>query len=275
MKLLKLILSATILLLSKQAYSDLAPPPFTHVVHKCIRFTNIQDFADITLLEYIIPKLNYPTELYTIYSYNCLTQGGDNYFPNDIEIYAVNTSYISDKDITEIDPRTDPHSLRSNITPNVYGDRIPDGNALIVIREYYRIVGFTNTNVVIYKWKEERKYIYGYPATVDYFEYEGDSASLSHTIVISDRKEMKIPAGILLFPNPAKDYMNVFLQNDYFGRYTIDIISAEGKLAQKFTLNKKAYTVNERLLFNILLPGNYFVVFRHGQAIETKKIIIE
>lgn len=226
MKTYKLYLFIVLCLACRNASCDLIPPN-SHFVNKCVVITNVNDYPDISLLGATTCAANCPA-VYIIGPATCLEKG---YKLNCLAIYAVSKSYLAGKDITKIDWSNDKHAFKSNIQIDPSGDYADNSNLIYSINQYYKIVGFTDNSVELYKYKEVDYFCNGSIAVSSSGKYTGDSTKLYQSIPA----ETKIASGsngteTNLFPNAAK------------------------------------YS---------LANGSNFVNMIMGNAIETKKIVIE
>lgn len=179
MKTYRFILIAAFFLFSSIAYGDIVPSN-SHLVNKCVRITNMEDYPSVALLGHFVTtsmRSEYSTNL--VSANKCLET--TNKYTR-LYIYAVKKDYIAGKDISSIDWSKDPIALKCNISfEDIYEGYVSDSDPITAIEQYYKIVGFTNTSVVLYKWKEVRKYK-GKRNTTELFNYEGDLSKLSQNI---------------------------------------------------------------------------------------------
>jgi hypothetical protein len=233
MKTYRLYLIIVLNLLCRISYGDIIPPN-SHYVNKCVVITNVNDYPDISLLG-VTSCLAFCPAIYIIEPTTCLDKG---YKFNCLMIYGVRNSYLADKDITTIDWSKDKHAFKTNIQINPAGGYADNSNAIYSIKQYYRIVGFTDSSVVIYKYKEVDYFCNGSIAVSSLGKYSGDSTKLSQSLpavtkVASGKKSVKI-----------------------------------------FNVNKSEILLDYRYADN-RTNDSYYVNIVKGEAIETKRIVVE
>jgi hypothetical protein len=170
----------------------------------------------------------YCPPIYIIGPTTCLEKG---YKLNCLTIYGVRNSYLAGKDITKIDWSEDEHAFKTNIQIDPAGDFADNSNLIYSIEQYFRIVGFTDSSVEIYKYIEVDYFCDGTIAVSSSGKYDGDSTKLSQSLPT----ETKVASG------------------------------SDGKSANLFPNAAKSD----------LAKSSYFVNIIIGDAIETKKIVIE
>ena len=76
-----------------------------------------------------------------------------------------------------------------------------------------------------------------------------------------------------MYPNPAKDLVNINFNKGLNGNMTIDIFDIQGKRV----LSKKSLDIVDKIALNIsnLKSGLYFVKLKNGQQETTRKLIVE
>lgn len=226
MKTYRLYLFIVLYLLCRISYCDIIPSN-SHYVNKCVVITNVNDYPDISLLG-VTNCLAFCPTIYVIEPTTCLEKG---YKLNCLTIYGVSKSYLEGKDITTIDWSKDKHAFKTNIQIDPGGGYADNSNVIYSIKQYYRIVGFTDSSVVLYKSKEIDYFCDGSIVVSSLGKYTGDSTKLYQTLPATT----KVASGgfgtdINLFPDPAQ---------------------------------------------KSLAHGSPFVNIIMGNAIETKKIVIE
>jgi len=204
-----------------------AIPPNSHYVNKCVVISNVNDYPAISLLG-VTACAAYCPAIYVIGPTTCLEKG---YKLNCLMIYGVSNSYLAGKDITKIDWSKDKYAFKTNIQIDPAGDYADNSNFIYSIEQYYRIVGFTDSTVEIYKYKEIDYFFNGTIAVSSKGKYAGDSTKLSQSLpAVTEVTPGSDGKSAILFPNAAK---------------------------------------------SDLANGSYFANIIMGDAIETKKIVIE
>ncbi len=177
MKIFKLCLIIILSHLWRNSYGDIIPPN-SHIVNKCVKITNVNDYPDISLLG-VTTCMAFCPQVYVIEPATCLTKG---YKLNCLMIYGVRKSYLAGKDITSIDWSKDAHTFKTNVEIDPAGDYADNANSIYSIDQYYKIVGFTDSSVELYKYREVDYYCNGSIAVISTGKYSGDSSKLSQTL---------------------------------------------------------------------------------------------
>jgi hypothetical protein len=152
-------------------------PPNSHYVNKCVVITNVTDYPDISLLGVTTSEAQ--DEIYLIGPATCLWIWNK---VNCLAIFGVRNSYLEGKDITQINWFKDKHAFRTNILIDPRGEYADNSNLIYSIYQYYKIVGFTDSSVEIYKYKEVDYFCNGRIAVSSTGKYAGDSTKLSQSL---------------------------------------------------------------------------------------------
>jgi hypothetical protein len=271
MKTYKLYLFIVLYLSCRISYCDIIPPN-SHYVNKCVVITNVNDYPDISLLG-VTNCMAYCPTIYLIGSTTCLDKG---YKFNCLTIYGVSNSYLAGKDITTIDWSKDKHAFKTNIQIDPAGGYADNSNLIYSINQYYRIVGFTDNSVVLYKCKEIDYFCNGSIAVSSIGKYSGDSTKLSQSLPTGTKAASgSYGTAIDLFPNPAQKSFRLKLTNSYRGNVSVKIYTIDGKSVRTFNVNKSEILMDYLMHADNLAKGSYFVNIIMGNAIETKKVVIE
>jgi hypothetical protein len=269
MKLYRFALLISFLLLGKISYCDIIPEN-SHAVDLCAVITNLSDYPEISLLGYVTgPTGVIPT--YQINATDCLQKG---YKYNTLYIYAVKNCYLSGKDITTIDWTKDCNALKSSIDIEPFGGYVDDSNPINAKEQFYKIVGFTDTSVVIFKWKEINKFNNGKADSVKLYSYSGDVTVLSQEISTSI-KTNTITSSIELFPNPAKKNFHLKITNNYSGKVSIKVHSIDGKSVRSLVVDKSETTMDYAIDVDKVAKDYYLVDVIMGKTVEVRKLLIE
>jgi len=270
MKTYKLYLFLVLCILYKISYCDVILPN-THYVSKCVQIINVNDYPDISLLG-VINCLADGQSTYLIGPTTCLHNG---YRFTCLTIFAVNKSYLAGKDITKIDWCKDKNAFKTDIQIDPGGAYVDNSNLIYSIKQYYRIVGFTDSSVVIYKCLEVDYFDNGSIAVSSVAKYRGDSTKLSQSLPSGKGiAANRFGSPINLFQNQAQNSIHVKLSSNYQGIVSVKVFTIEGKSVQSLYLNKSENLVDCHILTHKLAKGSYYVNIVMGIAVETKKIII-
>jgi hypothetical protein len=257
------------LFISNLALGDIIPSN-SHYVDLCLKITNLDEYPEIALLGYVKQFGISHNETYAVSSNECLTKG---YSHNTLELFAVKKLYIQGKDTSKIDLPKDKNAVKTSISIDPYLGYVPDSNPLKSKEQYYKIVGFTDTTVVIYKWKEVSKFNNGRADITETFAFTGDVTKLSQKITTGiDAK--KSTSKIELFPNPAQKNVYFKIAGNYLGNVSISIYSLDGKKVSSAYITKAMSTLGYEMQTD-LNKGTYLVYFVLGEKTEWKKLIIQ
>lgn len=262
--------------LFQNIYCDVIPDN-SHYVEKCVKITNIADYENLTLLGYVWHWGSVSTDPDHEYTYEispstCLSVG---YHLNSMDVFAVNTKYLTGKDMNELDLPNDAHAIKSNLEIYPYCGYVDDSIPMIEINEFYQIIGFTDTSVVLHMWKEIIKYNNGSGDSVKIYEYEGDISSLKQEAPAGLKDMDASSENIHVYPNPAEKYFNTDITNNFIGAVEIRLFSSNGSLLFSTTMFKNTEEVSTKIPFDNYAPGVYFLRIRFGDANETRRIIIK
>ena len=111
---------------------------------------------------------------------------------------------------------------------------------MYAIRSYYA--------VVLFKWKEITSYNDGSAALTKTFEYEGDISILKNKLTTSIQKNNTCKSNVVLYPNPASNYISVQISNAFVGFIGMQVISADGKVLSSSRFVKNAASISTAIL---------------------------
>jgi hypothetical protein len=270
MKSIKAVLLIAGLSMTVISYSDVILPE-THVIDKCIKITNLNDYPEISLIG-IIYELPGPIgDAYVINSDDCLHRG---YRMCKFRVYAIRNDYIAGRNLKEIDWEFNENAFLSSILLEPYAGSVYDSNPLMEIQAYYKIAGFTDESVVLYKWKEIKCYNNGLEDSVKTFEYDGNIQVLSQQIPTGVHKPNPY-SDIRLYPNPAKGSITVGSINSFNGDIRIEFFNLKGKVVKIFLLEQAGNNTGYLLNVSKLPRGMYFLKIHLGEYTEVRKVIIQ
>jgi len=147
-------------------------PSGKHIVHNCVKISNLHDYPEITLLGYIVgPSYDNP-QFFEIMNKQCLEKG---YKFNDLGLYWAQKKYIDSVGIenivinTQIGPELYGDAYFRQVTndPNIYfitsmidpGDFwVDDFNHVKKQFSFYEIAGFIGTEIVLYLHQQTNIY---------------------------------------------------------------------------------------------------------------------
>lgn len=266
---IQLLFVLVCLMLSKASFADVIMPN-THYVAKCVKITNMEDYPDVAFIGYslLMGQIRQVNELSPTV---CLDKG---YRLNEYAVYAVNKSYLNGKDISKIVFHKDINALPSNIAINPYMGFVYDSIPLAAIEEYYKVVGFSNTNVILYKWKQVTKYNNGKPDLIENFTYDADVSQLYQRITVGINSSKK-PSVIEVFPNPAHKNIHLRINDSYTGTMPVELVNAAGKVLKTLSLSKSEALFDYDIPVANMPKGAYVVKVQLGKKVEYKKMLIK
>lgn len=115
--------------------------------------------------------------------------------------------------------------------------------------------------------------------TVSYNDVQGAFTDVSATIklnsaVITGINDLNFDATFNIFPNPAKDFVYVKLQNEKNSNCTVQIVNALGQVAQEIDLGNDT-EINQNISVANLSSGIYMVKTTLGDKVSVRKLIVE
>lgn len=244
-------------------------PENSHYVDKCVKIINTDDFNDIYFIGYV-PNPLISFDSYIINPSECLSKG---YKFNSFEIWAITKGDLSEQDVLLLDIPNIDGAVKSNIDIDPYKGYVHDSIPIESITEYYRILGFTWNNFVLYKWKEIVTFNDGQPDSVKYYEYDGDSTLFADHIL--NTNELVNCSQIIISPNPTTTHVNIKILNYYIGPSNITLISSDGKLQKRYLLYKDEYDFFWEIELNDIPDGVYFIKFDFKGLSQVQRFIME
>ena len=157
----------TFFVFCKIAYCDVIPNN-SHLVKKCVKISNADDFSEYSLLAYLVYPTGEPTGTYTIHSNECIELG---YKFNSLHIIAIKNKYLVGKNIDTIDWLKDKHAIKVHFDTYCGDYYVSNGNPIASVEEDYKIVECTDTSVVLFKCRELVGFINGQPALISTYTY--------------------------------------------------------------------------------------------------------
>jgi hypothetical protein len=154
-------------------------PPKDIVLQKCVKITNLDDYpniAFIVFIEHINLGVHYS---YLIESNTCLKQISAQ---EKLTIYAFKKDYLKNKNIVSTDWSKEKNCSKSNINIEPIELTIREGDPIEGFEEHFKIVGFKDNTIVMYKWKDVKVYGFWTKNQVTKYEFNGDRNGLSQDI---------------------------------------------------------------------------------------------
>ena len=115
--------------------------------------------------------------------------------------------------------------------------------------------------------------------TLSYSDVSGAFSNTSATIRINSAvavgiSELNFDASFSIFPNPAKNNLNVKLSNTGNANCAIEIVNAMGQIVQTNNLGN-GFEIQSNISISNLSTGVYFVKTTLGDKVSIKKLIVE
>ncbi len=247
-------------------------PESTHYVNKCVLITNLDEYPEISLVGYVCgPMDNFS---YLITDSDCLHKG---YKHNEFRIYAVLKTYLVGKDIENMNFAVDENALISNCQVEPYGSYVPDSDPTDSIQEFFKIMGFTNNSVILFKWKEIIGYNNGTANSENEYTFSGDVSMLSQSFPNRSNLEDRTKYGIYtkLYPNPNTDHLILKINNTFLGEINVDIYSLDGQIIKSYLYSKSDLVTSYTIPTGSLMKGNYIVRLQYGGVIESHRLVVD
>jgi hypothetical protein len=275
MKTTRLLFVIAALFAFSRLYADIIPDN-SHYVTKCAKITNVDDYPEVALVGYIYAFFSSEYDShhsYLITDSSCLDK---EYKLNGFSIYAVLKSYVIGKDVENMDFVYNYNAIISSIQIEPEGDYYDNSIPVNSIAQYYKIIGFTDSTVVLFKWKEVTGYNNGTPDSTKIFDYKADSAALSQQFPeIPTKLDPWVSAhGTKLYPNPNRGNLILQMENNFLGEVYVEFYSLDGRVAKSYLCNKTNMNGNFTIPTHDLKKGTYIVSLRYGGMVESQKIIV-
>jgi hypothetical protein len=275
MKTYNQLLMVLFLFVSKIAYGDIAPSSNSnastqHYVTVCTKITNLNEYPEISLLGYVKSYVGSSFHTYEVSLNQCLTK---DYKYNTLCLYAVKKTYLEGKDISTMDLPNDKNAVKASIPLDpADGYYVAGSNPLISEEYFYKIIGFTETSFVLYKWKVVNKFNNGQADLVVNIP-NINLISLSQSIPTSIPTNHS-ESGVELFPNPTQKSAHLKFTNTYTGKLLIAIYSIDGKKVNSTFIRKDEPTLDYEMSIASLSKGTYLVYIGIGGKVVWKKLIV-
>jgi len=277
MKTVKSIIVIALLLVSKLSFCDIAPSNTTYV-DVCVEITNISEYPGVSLIgmqSSIITSTPQTKSSFTINSNTCIQVGSSKY--STFSMYAVRSSYIAGKDISTVDWSKDKNAISPNVTIYPYGYYVEKTSTVSSIKHYYKIVGFTDKNIIMYEWKEVTMYNNGDADKVVLSGFSLDVSTLSQTITtpITGSSIQTNNSVFVIYPNPTAKELHLKISNNYSGNVLVKITNAEGKVVKSSNVLKDTGYLDFLLYVDMLKKGSYVVSIMMDETVDSRLLMVE
>jgi len=266
MKTIKGIAVVTLLLMSKLSFCDVIYiPPNSTYVGVCAEITNLSDYPSISLLGYYSwfhAPYGGGTNTFLVSADTCLPTVGSNCSSG---LCAATKAYLSGKTIATLQCSTDGNIMKSNVMAIPSSGYLVNIPTVDSIKQYYKIMGFTDNTVVLFEWKEVTKFNNGKPDSTKSYTYTGDVTALS---------QLPFTASVILYPNPAQKTVHLKVNNSYLGDITVKMYATDGKLVKTSSVHKEATSLEFIMYIDTLKKGAYLVSITIGNDVESRKLLV-
>lgn len=89
------------------------------------------------------------------------------------------------------------------------------------------------------------------------------------------RPEKELQANLLVYPNPAVDFVDIVYESDRFGPYTLKIYSLDGKLLLTKQGTKETGKQTGRISVSSLGSGTYIISYEIGKVAESQRFVVQ
>jgi hypothetical protein len=146
------------------SHADIMPEN-SHVLDKCIKVVNLDNFPNVDLIGYITGPMVNGDNAYIIKQDECLTKG---YKFNDLQILSADKTYIDSIYLNALDiNNVNIHNLNMTIDP--YGGDIDNSNPLVKEDLEYTLIQLSDNSFSLYLSKQTSSYNDGTPVKVETF----------------------------------------------------------------------------------------------------------
>lgn len=256
-------------------YCDIIPDN-SHYVSKCVKITNLEDYPHVSLIG-SVETMSGDKYTYQISSTDCLYIG---YKMEVLTLFAVSNTYIGGKNVEKLNLPGNKNALISNVAIVPVGYYAANSNSISSTQQFYKILGFTDSTVVLFKWKEISGYNDGTPEKTEFFDYTGNLSALTQefpiTQIYDDPADINYPKILKteLFPNPAKDYLALKTEGSYPGELNVKIYTMDGRLVKSNLFSKTSPVSYFSIPTNDIPKGSYVVRIEYGEIVESAKLLI-
>jgi len=270
------------LFVSKIAYGDIAPSSNSnsskqHYVTLCTKITNLNEYPEISLLGYVKSYMGSSFHTYQLLSNQCLTK---DYKYNTFCLYAVKKTYLEGKVISTMDLPNDKNAVKASIALDPSdGYYVADSNPLISEEDFYKIIGFTDTSIVLNIWKVVSKFngqadlIVNIP-NINLILLSQSIPTSNPTSITTSIPTNHSESSVELFPNPTQKSAHLKLTNTYTGKLQIAIFSIDGKKVNSTFIRKDEPTLDYEMSVASLNKGTYLVYIGIDGMVVWKKLIV-
>jgi len=265
----KVLVSLIYICFISQAFADIIPQGEKSVSY-CAKIQNADSFQNVTFVLVIDPVITVPNKRIVISPSVCLSKG---YKFNGSNVYAVDSSHLKFTGIDNINFSTDKFSLKSSIqVPALNFTYVPDSSLINNIEELYKVLGFTDSSVIIYLYKRTVSFSNGITDSVFIFNpplYDNLKKTIE-SVKVSDSTK-----NVLIFPNPTQKELNIYIIDGRMGDATFEISDMSGHSLKfaRFTKNKSI--LKKTIDIGSLPAGIYNVRFSLANYYTKNRLILK
>jgi hypothetical protein len=118
-----------------------------------------------------------------------------------------------------------------------------------------------------------RMWVEGATAGSIFFDINDKAFAITAPVGIAEVNSLNTLVSV--YPNPAKDQLNVFLGNELKGLTTLIVMNVAGQVTHQTTFNKLSSESTLTLNIKDLASGMYFVKIENAAGVAEKKLIVE
>lgn len=159
------------LFFSKGAIADIIPL-YSHPIHKCVKIINTAEYPDFVLIARV-KRMSGNSYTYRINPDQCLENGG--YKFNTIDLFAIQKSKIGNRALDAVDWEKDSNCMKANLKVQCFGGYADNHNPIAEIEEYYKIAEIKAHRLILFKYKEIHKFIYGGRDEIKTYTYNSET----------------------------------------------------------------------------------------------------
>lgn len=232
----------------------------------CIQITNLDDFQDVEIV--CVNRGSEGSSNYLLNPYDCFNISA---YSDSLTLYATTSEYLKGRKLNTIDFSQNYFCLKSGVDLNEPLRKAGNPALVAQVLEYIKIIGFTDSELVVQKTKEVVNYIDG-SQTYQINQSPVDSTG-SISLIFPVNMKYRTDTGIKIFPNPATSLMNIYADNDFIGNYSVKLSTFDGQTIFYEPLNKKNLNTLVKFDLNGLDPGIYLITIDFDNRVVTKKFV--
>lgn len=246
----------------------------TTIIDYCAKIQNADSISNITFVYDINFGASLTHNWVIIKSSDCIDQG---IYSTLATVYSINTDYLQQKGINNIDFEHDKNSLPLSVQVNDSKNITFPSNSINTIiksiNDFYRVIGFTDTSAIAYLCKRTISYSNGLADSV--FIYTPKNSNNAN-----NNLEVRQPTGnkkkiVLIYPNPAQSNLMIYIGDNAMGNVSIELFDMAGHKLNSVHFVKDQFGINETIDISTFPAGIYNVRFSLGNNIAQSRLILK